>query len=158
GPVVDERQLSVVEGFLDEARASTATVIGGRRLERSTRGHFLQPAIVIGADPMARVEREEVVGPVVSVARVGDFDEALAMANDTPFGLTSGICTTSLRLAEHFQENSEAGMVTINLPTAGVDPHVPFGGRKRSSYGQREQGADAREFFTTTKTAYRAFA
>jgi aldehyde dehydrogenase (NAD+) len=85
---------------------------------------------------------------------VKDYDEALAVANDTPFGLTAGIATTSLRHATHFKRQSEAGMVMVNLPTAGVDYHVPFGGRKESSYGPREQGSHAREFFTTVKTAY----
>ena len=91
---------------------------------------------------------------MASVIRVKDYDEALAIANDTPYGLTSGICTTSLKHATHFKRNSEAGMVMVNLPTAGVDYHVPFGGRKASSYGPREQGRYAAEFFTTVKTAY----
>jgi len=78
----------------------------------------------------------------------------LAVANDTDFGLSAGICTTSLKHATHFRRNAEAGMVMINLPTAGVDPHVPFGGRKGSSYGPREQGSHAREFYTTVKTCY----
>ena len=76
------------------------------------------------------------------------------VANDTPFGLSSGICTTSLKHATHFKRNAEAGMVMVNLPTAGVDFHVPFGGRKGSSYGPREQGRYAAEFYTTVKTAY----
>ena len=91
---------------------------------------------------------------MVSVVKVKDYDEALAVANDTPFGLSSGICTTSLKYASHFKRNSEAGMVMVNLPTAGVDYHVPFGGRKGSSYGPREQGRYAAEFFTTVKTTY----
>lgn len=97
---------------------------------------------------------EEVFGPGASLIRVEDYEEAVATANDTPFGLVSGICTTSLARSHDFQMRSEAGMVTINLPTAGVDPHVPFGGRKRSSYGPREQGWVAQDFFTQTKTAY----
>ena len=88
------------------------------------------------------------------VIRVKDYDEALAIANDTTFGLSSGICTTSLKYATHFKRNAEAGMVMVNLPTAGVDYHVPFGGRKGSSYGPREQGRYAAEFYTTVKTAY----
>jgi aldehyde dehydrogenase (NAD+) len=101
-----------------------------------------------------RINREEVFGPVTSVIKVKTYDEALAVANDTPFGLSSGICTTSLKYSSHFRRNSEAGMVMVNLPTAGVDYHVAFGGRKGSSYGPREQGHYAREFFTTVKTAY----
>jgi aldehyde dehydrogenase (NAD+) len=101
-----------------------------------------------------RISREEIFGPVASVIRVKDYDEALATANDTPFGLSSGIATTSLKYATHFKRNSEAGMVMVNLPTAGVDFHVPFGGRKGSSFGPREQGKYAAEFFTVVKTAY----
>jgi aldehyde dehydrogenase (NAD+) len=101
-----------------------------------------------------RINREEVFGPVVSVLRVKDYDEALARANDNPFGLTAGICTTSLKIATHFKRRAEAGMVMVNVPTAGVDYHVPFGGRKGSSYGPREQGRYAAEFYTTVKTAY----
>jgi aldehyde dehydrogenase (NAD+) len=91
---------------------------------------------------------------VASVIRVKDYDEALAVANDTPFGLSSGICTSSLKHATHFHQNSQAGMVMVNLPTAGVDYHVPFGGRKGSSYGPREQGRHAVEFYTIVKTTY----
>lgn len=100
------------------------------------------------------INQEEVFGPVASVIQVNDYDEALAVANDTRFGLSAGICTTSLKYASHFKRNVEAGMVMINTPTAGVDYHVPFGGRKKSSYGAREQGSYAQEFFTTVKTAY----
>jgi aldehyde dehydrogenase (NAD+) len=101
-----------------------------------------------------RINREEVFGPVASVIRVKNYDEALSVANDTPFGLSAGIYTGSLKLASHFRRNSEAGMVMVNLPTAGVDYHVPFGGRKGSSYGAREQGRFAAEFYTSVKTAY----
>ena len=101
-----------------------------------------------------RINREEVFGPVASVIRVKDYEEALAVANDTPFGLSAGIATTSLKHASHFKRHAQAGMVMVNLPTAGVDYHVPFGGRKGSSYGAREQGRYAAEFFTTVKTAY----
>ena len=101
-----------------------------------------------------RIAREEIFGPVAGVIRAKDYDEALELANDTEFGLTAGICTTSLKHAGHFRRNAEAGMVMVNLPTAGVDFHVPFGGRKGSSYGPREQGRYAQEFYTTVKTAY----
>ena len=103
-----------------------------------------------------RINREEVFGPVASVIRVKNYDEALAVANDSSFGLSWGICTTSLKYASDFKRNAEAGLVMVNLPTAGVDYHVPFGGRKGSSYGPREQGRYAVEFYTTVKTAYTA--
>jgi aldehyde dehydrogenase (NAD+) len=101
-----------------------------------------------------RIAREEIFGPVATVTRARSYDEALDIANDSPFGLSAGICTTSLKYANHFKRNVEAGMVMVNLPTAGVDYHVPFGGRKGSSYGPREQGRYAQEFYTTVKTAY----
>jgi len=88
------------------------------------------------------------------VIRVKDYEEAVEVANDTGFGLSSGICTTSLKYAHDFKRRSAAGLVMINLPTAGIDYHVPFGGRKDSSYGTREQGSYAKEFYTNVKTAY----
>jgi len=114
----------------------------------------MAPALFTECTNQMRIAREEIFGPVASVIRVRDYDEALATANDTPFGLSAGIATASLKHASHFKRNSEAGMVMVNLPTAGVDYHVPFGGRKGSSYGPREQGRYAEEFYTTVKTAY----
>ncbi len=156
GPVVDERQLEQDERYLRIAAEEGGDVRGGERVERDTEGYFLSPALVVGTDPGMTVNREEVFGPVASMIRVADYDEALAVANDTPFGLSSGICTTSLATAAHFKRHAEAGMVMVNAPTAGVDYHVPFGGRKGSSYGPKEQGAHAREFFTELKIAYTA--
>jgi len=154
GPVVDGRQLAKDIEYLDRAAREGGRVIGGERIEAATRGHFLSPALVVDTTPAMTINREEVFGPVASVVRVSDYDEALAVANDTEFGLSAGICTTSLATARHFVRNAEAGMVMVNLPTAGVDPHVPFGGRKGSSFGPREQGAYARHFYTVVKTAY----
>jgi len=114
----------------------------------------MAPALITETTPSMRINREEVFGPVASVVRVKDYDEALAIANDTTFGLTAGIATRSLKHAAHFKRNAAVGMVMVNLPTAGVDYHVPFGGRKGSSYGPREQGAYAKEFYTVVKTAY----
>ena len=155
GPVVDEDQLGQDEDYIQIGKDEGATLAwGGERLDRDTPGHFLQPALFTESTPDMRINREEIFGPVASVIRVKDYEEALAVANDTPFGLSSGICTTSLKHASHFKRNSESGMVMVNLPTAGVDYHVAFGGRKGSSYGPREQGRYAAEFFTTVKTAY----
>ena len=155
GPVVDAGQLGQDEDYIKIGQDEGATLAwGGERLERETPGHYLQPALFTDATPDMRISREEIFGPVACITRVRDYDEALAVANDTVFGLSSGICTTSLKHASHFKRNSEAGMVMVNLPTAGVDYHVPFGGRKGSSYGPREQGRYAAEFFTTVKTAY----
>ncbi|MGE0500547.1 MAG: aldehyde dehydrogenase family protein [Rhizobiaceae bacterium] len=155
GPVVDEAQLAQDEKYVAIGREEGARLVfGGERLNRETPGFYLQPALFTEATNQMRISREEIFGPVASVIRVKDYDEALAVANDTPFGLSSGICTTSLKHATHFKRNAEAGMVMVNLPTAGVDFHVPFGGRKGSSHGPREQGRYAAEFYTTVKTAY----
>jgi len=155
GPVVDESQLGQDEKYIAIGREEGAKLVfGGERLNRETPGFYLQPALFTEASNDMRISREEIFGPVASVIRVKNYDEAVALANDTPFGLSSGICTTSLKHATHFKRNAEAGMVMVNVPTAGVDFHVPFGGRKSSSYGPREQGSYAAEFFTTVKTAY----
>jgi aldehyde dehydrogenase (NAD+) len=155
GPVVDQGQLDQNLAYIGIAKDEGGTLAwGGELLNRETPGFYLQPALITNTTNAMRISREEVFGPVANVVRVKDYDEALAVANDTEFGLSSGICTSSLKFASHFKRNSEAGMVMVNLPTAGVDYHVPFGGRKGSSYGSREQGAYAREFYTTVKTAY----
>ena len=158
GPVVDSSQLAQNLKYIEIARAEGARLaFGGQAQERNADGqpgYFMTPALFTDTAAPMRINREEVFGPVVSVLRARDYDEALAMANDTAFGLAAGIATTSLKHATHFKRHSQAGMVMVNLPTAGVDYHVPFGGRKGSSYGPREQGRYAAEFYTTVKTAY----
>ena len=154
GPVVDRSQLDVDLSYLDIGGKEGAKVHGGEQLNRQTEGFYMAPALLTGTNNQMRINREEIFGPVASVIQVADYDEALSIANDTEFGLSSGICTSSLKHASHFKRNSQAGMVMVNLPTAGVDYHVPFGGRKGSSYGPREQGRYAVEFYTTVKTAY----
>ncbi len=155
GPVVDESQLLQDQKFIAIGQEEGARLVfGGERVSRETPGFYLQPALFVEATNDMRICREEIFGPVAAVIRVKDYEEALAVANDTPFGLSSGICTTSLKYAIHFKRNAEAGMAMVNLPTAGVDFHVPFGGRKGSSFGPREQGRYAAEFYTTVKTAY----
>jgi alpha-ketoglutaric semialdehyde dehydrogenase len=155
GPVVDQGQLDQDLEYIGVAQKEGATLAwGGTVLEKPKKGHYLAPALFTGSTNAMRISREEVFGPVCNVIRAKDYDEALAIANDTEFGLSSGICTTSLKYASHFKRHAQAGMVMVNVPTAGVDYHVPFGGRKGSSYGPREQGRYAAEFFTTVKTAY----
>jgi aldehyde dehydrogenase (NAD+) len=155
GPVVDQNQLEQNLRYIAIGQDEGAKLHwGGGILNREMPGFYMQPALFTEAGNSMRIAREEIFGPVACVIRVKDYDEALAVANDTEFGLSAGICTGSLKYASHFKRNSEAGMVMVNLPTAGVDYHVPFGGRKGSSYGAREQGAYAREFYTTVKTAY----
>ncbi|MFL6570367.1 MAG: aldehyde dehydrogenase family protein [Burkholderiales bacterium] len=155
GPVVDKQQLEQDLRYIELGRKEGAKLAaGGERLKRGAEGYYLEPALFVDTTSQMTINRDEIFGPVASVIRVKDYDEALAVANDTPYGLSSGIATTSLKYAEHFKRNSAAGMVMVNLPTAGVDYHVPFGGRKGSSYGPREQGRYAVEFYTTVKTAY----
>jgi aldehyde dehydrogenase (NAD+) len=157
GPVVDQSQLDQDLAYLEVGKAEGARLAaGGERLKRASDGYYLSPALFTEADNAMRIAREEIFGPVACVIRAKDYDEALSLANDTEFGLCTGIVTTSLRHASHFKRHAQAGMVMVNLPTAGVDYHVPFGGRKGSSYGPREQGRYAAEFYTTVKTAYTA--
>jgi aldehyde dehydrogenase (NAD+) len=155
GPVVDQSQLDQDLRYIKIGKDEGAKLYwGGELLNRGTPGFYLQPALFTETTNSMRIAREEIFGPVACVIRAKNYDEALAISNDTEFGLAAGVCTTSLKYASHFKRNSEAGMVMVNLPTAGVDYHVPFGGRKGSSYGAREQGAYAKEFYTTVKTAY----
>ena len=159
GPVVSQAQLEQDLSYVEIARGEGAELAaGGQRVACHTgsgaEGYFMSPALLVNTQPGQRINREEVFGPVASVICVKDYDEALAVANDTEFGLSAGIATTSLKHATHFKRHAQAGMVMVNLPTAGVDYHVPFGGRKGSSYGPREQGRYAQEFYTTVKTAY----
>ncbi|MBK5932858.1 aldehyde dehydrogenase (NAD+) [Rhodovulum imhoffii] len=154
GPVASESQLNNNLSYVALATEEGAQVMGGERINGATEGYFQRPALFLDASNVMRSTREEIFGPCASVIRVADFEEALAVANDTEFGLSSGICTSSLKYAREFRRRSQAGMVMVNLATAGVDYHVPFGGRKGSSYGSREQGRYAAEFYTTVKTAY----
>ena len=159
GPVVDDKQLAQDLEYIEIAQGRRRDAGRRRRGDRAERA-TARRATTCGRPcsprptPPMRINREEIFGPVVSVIRVKNYEEALAMANDTEFGLSAGIATTSLKHATHFKRHAQAGMVMVNLPTAGVDYHVPFGGRKGSSYGPREQGRYAAEFYTTVKTAY----
>jgi aldehyde dehydrogenase (NAD+) len=155
GPVVERPQLEQdLEYIAVGQREGARLAAGGERLTRDTDGYYLAPALFVDATRTMRISREEIFGPVACVIRAKNYDEALAIANDTDTGLSAGIVTTSLKYASHFKRHAHAGKVMVNLPTAGVDKHEPFGGRKGSSYGPREQGRYAAEFYTTVKTAY----
>lgn len=158
GPVATRAQLNTNQRYLALAREDGATVIGGELIDHDPAGLYMRPAALLDSTMKMRANREEIFGPVAGLIRVPDYDAALAAANDTEFGLSAGICTSSLMLAADFKRKIKAGMVMVNLPTAGVDYHVPFGGRKGSSYGPREQGAYARDFYTIVKTAYTGYA
>jgi aldehyde dehydrogenase (NAD+) len=155
GPAVDASQLQTDLDYIVVGRKEGARLVaGGDRPSTGKNGHYIAPTIFEDVHNQMRIAREEIFGPVVSLLRARDYEDALAIANDTPFGLSAGLCTTSLPRAEHFRRHAQAGLVMINAPTAGVDYHVPFGGMKGSSYGPREQGSAAIEFYTRVKTVY----
>ncbi len=155
GPVINDAQLRKILSYIELGQSEGATLAeGGKRADASSAGHFLRPTLFTQSSNDMRINREEIFGPVAAVIRVSGYDEALEVANDTAFGLSSGICTTSLKAANHFRLNVRSGLTMVNLPTAGLDYHVPFGGVKASSFGPREQGRYAVDFYTSTKTAY----
>ena len=155
GPVSSDDQLQQNLANVELAKQEGGELLcGGERVERSTEGYFMTPAVFAGTQNSWKVNREELFAPIACVIKVDSYEEALATVNDTRFGLTAGIITDSLARATHFRRNVKTGCVMVNLPTAGTDYHVPFGGRGESSYGPREQGQYAKEFYTTVKTAY----
>jgi aldehyde dehydrogenase (NAD+) len=155
GPVINQRQLDMVQRYIAVGKDEGARLIeGGNVLERSTPGFFMAPTLFVDTRNDMRINREEVFGPFATVIRARDYEEALALANDTEYGLSAGICTQSHKHATHFRLNVKSGLAMVNLPTAGLDYHVPFGGTKGSSFGPREQGSYAADFYTLTKTAY----
>ncbi len=155
GPVVSQAQLKQDCDYIKLAQEEGGRLVfGGELLQRETPGYYLSPALITETTNSMRINQEEVFGPVASVIRARDYEEAVSIANDTEFGLSSGICTTSLKHATDFKQRSTAGMVMVNVATAGVDYNAPFGGRKNSSYGSREQGTFAKEFYTAVKTTY----
>lgn len=155
GPAVSEGQMERSYEYTEIARREGGRIVtGGERLKLQKPGWYVQPTLIADTTRDMTINLEEVFGPVASTVRVTDYDEALAVANSGDFGLSAGIVTTSLKHARDFQRRVKAGMVMVNLPTAGVDYHVPFGGIRKSSYGAREQGFGAVEFYTQTKTAY----
>jgi len=157
GPAVTEAQRDVSYNYIDIARDGGGRIAtGGERLKLDKPGWYVQPTLITDTLPDARINTEEVFGPVASTIRVASYEEALAVANGVEFGLSAGIVTQSLKYARDFQRNARAGMTMVNLATAGVDYHVPFGGTKKSSYGPREQGFAAVEFYTQVKTSYSA--
>lgn len=155
GPVVDGKQLDANLTWIEKAKDCGAELaFGGERLTMPHEGFYMSPTLFVNTKNSWEVNQEEVFAPMASVIRVADLDEAIATVNDTRFGLTGGIITQSLRSSAIFKQQAQTGCVMVNLPTAGTDYHVPFGGRKESSFGPREQGQYAKEFYTVVKTAY----
>lgn len=155
GPVIDAKQLAAAERYICIGKDEGAELAcGGERLERRTEGYYFSPAVFVGTRNDMRVNREEMFVPITCVIKAEGFDHAVELVNDTEFGLTAGIVTRSLARANAFRREVKTGCIMVNLPTAGTDYHVPFGGRKHSSYGPREQGRAAAEFYTAVKTTY----
>ena len=147
--------MNKILGYMDVAKDEGGTLVtGGSRVERDTEGYYLAPTIFTDTKNDMRVNREEVFGPMTCVVKIDSYEEGIALANDTEFGLAASVITNSLKEAEHFKRNAKFGSVLVNLATAGLDYHVPFGGRNSSSYGPREQGEHAKDFYTIMKTAY----
>jgi aldehyde dehydrogenase (NAD+) len=155
GSLASKDQYEQVLRYIDIAQAEGAVLAaGGNAMDIAPQGYYIQPTLFRDTTNQMQINREEVFGPVTCVIKAKDYDDALAISNDSDFGLTSGIITDSLAKSSHFKRHSKSGCVMVNLPTAGTDYHVPFGGRKASSYGSREQGKYAQEFYTIVKTNY----
>lgn len=156
GPVASAAQLQIDLDYISMGEAAGARLIGGARLNRDRPGYYLQPALFTDAKSDMAIAQEEIFGPVAVVLRAGDFDHAVALANDTAFGLSAGIVTQNPARIEDFKRRVQAGMIQVNLPTAGMDFHAPFTGRKLSAYGPPEKGSYAREFFSAAKVVHEA--
>ncbi|MGY0399257.1 MAG: aldehyde dehydrogenase family protein [Ostreibacterium sp.] len=155
GPVVDENQLNSNKAYLKMAIEEGAKLVcGGEFPQLETEGYFMTPALFKNTTNNMQINRKELFAPIACIIKVANYEEGLATLNDTEFGLTAGIMTQSLSKAMDFKHRAQAGCVMVNLPTAGTDYHVPFGGTKNSSFGLREQGQYAIEFYTTVKTTY----
>ena len=155
GPVVDLRQFEQNTKYIQSAQKDGAKMVtGDETLKVNNDGFYMRPTLFTETNNQMEINREEVFGPIACVIKVNNYEEALSISNDSDFGLSSGIITQSLKRATHFKRYSASGCVMVNLPTAGTDYHVPFGGRKASSYGPREQGTYAKEFYTIVKTTY----
>lgn len=155
GPLASAAQLANSLMYIDIGRQEGADLlVGGESLQRPTRGHYLSPALFASTDSSMRINRDEIFGPVASVMRAADLDAAIATANNSDFGLSAGIITSSPRHAAVFKRDCQAGMLSVNLPTAGMDFHAPMTGRKRSSSGPPEKGSYARDFYTAIKVVH----
>lgn len=155
GPVVSEGQMNKILSYMELAKSEGGTLLtGGGKAETQNEGFYLSPTIFANTNNKMRVNREEVFGPMTCVIKVNSYEEGLSLANDTEFGLSASIITDSVKEAQHYKRNAKFGSVLVNLATAGLDYHVPFGGRNASSYGPREQGEHAKDFYTIMKTSY----
>ncbi len=161
GPAVDASQLETDLKYIEIAKAEGAQLLcGGERLTGGAydHGYFIQPTIFAGVTPEMRIAQEEVFGPVLALMTANDFDDAMRLANCVRFGLSASIVSRDLTRIHQFINRIEAGLITVNLPTAGVEYQLPFGGTKESSFGMREQGPQAVDFYSETRTVYLKYA
>jgi aldehyde dehydrogenase (NAD+) len=157
GPAIDADQLNTVMQYIAAGVRDGATLsCGGRRLDRPPcdHGFFVEPAVFVDVDERMAIAQEEIFGPVLAVFRARDFDDAIRLANDVAFGLSASVQTQDVGRVFDFVNRIEAGLVTVNLPSAGVEYQLPFGGTKQSSFGPKEQGPNALDFYTDWKTVY----
>lgn len=157
GPAVDADQLKTDLEYIEIAKKEGAQLLcGGTRLTGAEyeKGYFVEPTIFSGVSSEMRIAQEEVFGPVLALMVAEDLDDAIRIANDVKFGLSASIVSKDLTRVHRFINQIEAGLITVNLPTAGVEYQLPFGGTKESSYGMREQGPQALDFYTETRTVY----
>jgi acyl-CoA reductase-like NAD-dependent aldehyde dehydrogenase len=157
GPAVDQAQLDTDLRYIEVGRQEVGEpVVGGRRLTGGAydKGYFVEPTIFAGVTENMRLAQEEIFGPVLAVLRARDFEDALRIANCVPLGLSASIQTTNLSRVFEYVYRMQAGLLTVNLPSAGVEYQLPFGGTKESSFGPKEQGPAALEFYSDYKTVY----
>jgi aldehyde dehydrogenase (NAD+) len=157
GPAVDQSQLETDLKYIEIAQQEGAELVcGGKRLTGGIYdlGYFVEPTVFTNVTPEMRIAQEEVFGPVLALMVAQDFDDALRLANCVRFGLSASLVSRDLTRVHQFVNRIEAGLITVNLPTAGVEYQLPFGGTKESSFGMREQGPLALDFYTETRTVY----
>jgi alpha-ketoglutaric semialdehyde dehydrogenase len=160
GPAVDAAQLETDLKYIEIGKQEGARLLcGGKRLTGGAydKGYFVEPTLFDGVTPQMRIAQEEIFGPVLGLMKARDFDEAMKLANCVRFGLSASIVTRDVERVHQFTNRIEAGLITVNLPTAGVEYQLPFGGTKESSFGMREQGPQAMDFYTETRTVYLKF-
>jgi alpha-ketoglutaric semialdehyde dehydrogenase len=157
GPLVDAKQFRNVLRYIDIGKEDGASLVAGGGPADGAglrKGYFVRPTVFAGVTPDMRIAREEIFGPVLSVVRVQDFEEALRVANDSEYGLSSSIFTNDAARIFRFVDEIETGMTHVNSPTTGGEAHIPFGGTKATGIGEREQGSTALDFYTELKVVY----
>jgi aldehyde dehydrogenase (NAD+) len=157
GPLIHAAARDKVEGYLDPAVLQGASVVSGGSRPRSARtanGFFYRPTVIDGVKPGSRLATEEIFGPVLSVIRVGSYEQAVRVNNEVQYGLSSSIYTGNVNLAFRALEDLQNGITYVNAPTIGAEAHLPFGGVKQTGNGHREGGWEVFDFYSETKVCY----